>query len=264
MKAVGIIASAAFIIALPLLLVTTSVRVAASEVRLYEYSLREYDAGETTGVELAELDRASREIIHYFENDAEELRIVVDRGGEEVSLFNERETLHMVDVKDLFTIVYRVNEIALAVVLGTIGARYLWAREVSIRRLAKESLAGVGLGIAAVGGLAAFAAVGFSEFWTRFHEIAFPNDLWQLNPATDRLIQMFPVPFWEDATFLVAGATLAQAFAVVVLASGYLFFTRRARDSQEAVSSEPVPVSVSPGHTHPPEGEIPPPPDEAR
>ncbi len=219
-------ASIAFIVALPVLLMTTSARVALSEVRLYEYSFREYNAAATTGVELAELDRAAREIIHYWENDADTLRIVVDRGGEEVSLFNARETHHMEDVKWLVLLVYRLHEISLAIVLGYIGARYLWALEAPIRSLAREALAGIGIGVAIVGGLGAFALVGFDEFWTRFHEVAFRNDLWQLNPATDRLIQMFPVPFWEDATYLVAIATMAQAVIIAVLATAYLAFTR--------------------------------------
>lgn len=237
MKIIQRIASIAFILALPVLLITTNVRVAAGEVRLYERSFREHDAVATTGVSLAELDRAAREIIHYFENDASTLRIVVDQGSEEVSLFNPRETEHMSDVKGLMTLVFRLHELSLAIVLGYIGARYLWASEGSLRSLARESLAGIGLGIAVVVAIGAFALTGFSAAWARFHEIAFRNDLWQLNPATDRLIQMFPEPFWEEATYLVGIATLVQAVVIVLLAVAYLVFTKEHPETEPPVSS---------------------------
>lgn len=238
MKAIQYLAAAAFILALPLLLITTNVRVVAGEVRFYEYSFGEHDAEETTGVERAELDRSAREIVHYFENDAEDLRIVVDRGGEEVSLFNARETEHMADVKDLMQLVFRIHEISLVIVLGYIAARFLWAGEATVRALAYQSLAGIGVGLAFVGSIGAFALTGFDETWNRFHELAFRNDLWQLNPATDRLIQMFPEPFWEEMTYLVAGATVTQATVIVVFAAAYLIATRRRAASRDASAGQ--------------------------
>jgi integral membrane protein (TIGR01906 family) len=227
MKIVQRTASLTFILALPVLLITTNVRVAAGEVRLYERSFREHNAAATTGVALPELDRAAREIIHYFENDARTLRIVVDRGGEEISLFNARETEHMEEVKTLMRLVFRLHEIALAFVLAYVGARFLWAAESSLRTLAREALVGIAVGLALVVSVGAFALVGFSETWDRFHQLAFRTDLWRLNPDTDRLIQMFPEAFWQETTYLIGMATLAQAVLVVVLALGYLVFTKK-------------------------------------
>ncbi len=77
-------------------------------------------------------------------------------------------------------------------------------------------VAGIGVGVAITGIVGAFAITGFDSTWRRFHEIAFSNDLWQLNPDTDRLIQMFPEPFWEEATYIVGALTLAEALLVVV------------------------------------------------
>ena len=77
--------------------------------------------------------------------------------------------------------------------------------------------------------IGAFAVTGFDSAWTRFHEIAFSNDLWLLDPDTDHLIQMFPEPFWQDMTYLVGGLTVVEALAVVSLSVSYLVFGR-ARD----------------------------------
>ena len=216
-----------FVIALPVLLVTTNVRIVASDTAFYERGFREYDAAETTGVPLPELDRAAREIVAYFENDARMLRIVVERNGEEVALFNPDETEHMRDVKDLMRVVYRLNEISVAVVLSFIAGRFLWAGHESLRILARDSLVGVGVGLLAVGAVGAFALTGFDETWNRFHELVFTNDLWRLDPETDRLIQMFPEAFWEEMTYLVGIATIAEATIITVVSVAILAFGAR-------------------------------------
>lgn len=219
-------ASVLFVVALPVFLVTTNVRFLASEERFYERGFREHDSEERTGLPLAELDRAAGQIIDYFEDDARTLRIIVVDDGEEVSLFNPRETEHMQDVKDLMRAVYRLNEISLAVVLVYVGATVLWAREHSARDLAQRSLIAVAVGAAFVAVVGGFALAGFDSAWNTFHELAFRNDLWQLDPDTDRLIQMFPEPFWAEATLIVGGLTVVEVAAVVVAATATLLLTR--------------------------------------
>lgn len=217
----------AFIVALPLFLVTANIRWLAGDVAFYERGFREYDADQTTGIALAELDRAARQIVAYFENDAGDLRIIVSEDNREASLFNEEETAHMRDVKTLMRGLFRLNEIALAVVIAYVAGVVLWARERSLRGLAWDALSGVALGFLVVSAVGALALTGFDEAWTRFHEIAFTNDFWQLDPDTDHLIQMFPEPFWEEATLFVAVLTLAEVFLVVMLCAVYLLVSRR-------------------------------------
>jgi len=219
--------AAFFILALPLFLVTTNVRVLASNVGFYERGLRNYHAAETTGIALPELDRASAEIVDYFQNDAGTLRILVNEDGQEGSLFNARETEHMRDVKTLIRIVYRANEASMAFVLVYVTAVFLWARERSLRSLAWMGLGGVAAGFLFVAAIGVVAAVGgFDQAWTEFHQLVFTNDFWRLNADTDHLIQMFPEPFWQDATVIAGGATVVEAVLISALASGYLFATR--------------------------------------
>lgn len=220
------LATVAFVVAIPTLLVTTNIRFLASEARFYDYGLHQYNADKVTGIAMADLERAAREIIAYFENDAGTLRIIVTEDGQEVSLFDARETEHMRDVKKLMQRVYRLNEVSLAIVLGYITCVFLWSGEKPLRKLATESLLGVGVGFAGIVAIGVLALSGFDSAWTQFHEIAFHNDLWQLDPDTDHLIQMFPEPFWEDATLIVAGLTIAEALVVVIASLGYLLTTR--------------------------------------
>ncbi|GMV85891.1 MAG: hypothetical protein AMXMBFR80_17460 [Dehalococcoidia bacterium] len=226
------LAAALFVVSLPVFLVTANVRFLASDIAYYRHGFREFDSSGRTGLPLSDLDRAGEEIIEYFEDDAGTLRILVSIDGQEASLFNARETDHMRDVKTLIRAVYRLNEISLAIVLTYTACAVLWAGERSVAGLARLSLAGVGFGLSLVGVVGAFALTGFDQAWTTFHKIAFRNDLWRLDPDTDRLIQMFPEGFWQEATFVVGGLTLAEATLVVVVSLAYLVFSRGRDDNQ--------------------------------
>lgn len=239
MLIVSRLAAALFVVALPVFLVTANVRFLASDIGYYKHGFREFDSSGRTGLPLSDLDRAGEEIIEYFEDDAETLRILVMADGQETSLFNAKETDHMRDVKTLIRAVYRLNEVSLAIVLAYVACAVLWTGERTVAGLARLSLAGVGFGVAVVGAVGAFALTGFDQAWTTFHEIAFRNDLWRLDPDTDRLIQMFPEEFWQEATFIVAGLTLAEVTLVVVVSLAYLVF---ARDKTGAGRPVPSPV----------------------
>ncbi|MCY3647424.1 MAG: TIGR01906 family membrane protein [Chloroflexi bacterium] len=229
MRILPALASVGFVLAVPILLFTTNIRFLASDTGYLEGGLRRHDAAENTGIALNELDYAVGAIVRYFEDDADTLRILVFTGGQETALFSEDETLHMEDVKGLMRTIFRANEVALGFVLAYVAATVLWAGERSGRTLAKETLAAVGAGALVGVAVGIVALVGFDGAWNQLHEILFTNDLWLLDPRTDRLIQMFPETFWAEATFIVVGMALAEAVVLVGAAGGYLWFTRPPR-----------------------------------
>lgn len=211
------------------MLVTSNLRWAANEVRLYYYSFDKYDAEVATGISRSQLDRAADRLVRYFNNDEETIRILVQEDDRRVPLFNERETSHLTDVKNLFRTVFRVQEASLAFALVFVVAVFIWATEAPLRLLARILLQ---ISLFTLGLLAFFgvlALVGFDELFLRFHLVAFTNDLWKLNSATDHLIQMFPRDFWFDATMLVAGLTAAEAVLLASLSAIYLGVRPRLR-----------------------------------
>lgn len=211
------------------MLVTSNLRWAANETRLYHYSFDKYDAEVTTGISRSQLDRAADKLVRYFNDDNETIRIFVQEDDRRVSLFNERETGHLTDVKNLFRAVFRVQEASLAFALVFMVAVFIWATEAPLRLLARIVLQ---VSLFTLGLLALFgvlALVGFDELFLRFHLVAFTNDLWKLNSATDHLIQMFPRDFWFDATMLVAGLTAAEAVLLASLSAIYLGVRPRLR-----------------------------------
>jgi integral membrane protein (TIGR01906 family) len=216
------IAIVLFFISIPLLLVTTNVRWAANETRLYHYGFDRYDAEAATGISRSELDRAADKLVRYFNDDDQTIRVSVQEDSQRVSLFNEQETSHLTDVKNLFRTVFRVEEASLAFALAFIVGVFIWAAEGPLRVLARIVLQASLLTLGLLALFAVLALVGFDDLFLRFHLVAFTNDLWKLNPDTDHLIQMFPRDFWFDATMLVAGLTAAEAAALAGLSAAYL------------------------------------------
>ena len=220
------LAAAIFIVSLPLALITSNVRFAANEGRLYEYGFDEYGAEARTGIDRDQLSRAGRELRAYFNNDQETVSIRVTEDGREVALFSERETAHLRDVKDLFGLTFRVQEAALVFVLAYVAAVFLWARERSLRSLAIQTLGAGLLTAAIIVGLGVVAVTGFDRAFEQFHLISFDNDLWKLNPRTDHLIQMFPEGFWFDASMFVGILTLVEAGLLTLFSGAYLVLSR--------------------------------------
>ena len=226
------IAALLFIVALPVALVTTTIRVAVNEPRVYEYATDHYDTPATTGIARSELLRASGELRDYFNGDDDgPVFIRVRRDGELVSLFNPQETAHLQDVRALFQGTFRAQEASVIFVLAYIVLVFIWAREGTLRLLASEVLASALLSLLVLGIVGGIAATGFDQTFDQFHQIAFTNDFWQLDPDRDHLIQMFPEDFWRDITIWVGAATLA---GLGILASGaglYLGLTRTEPDA---------------------------------
>ena len=233
-------ATALFIVAVPVFLVLTNVRVATVEPRVHEYAFARYDAVESTGVDRIQLDRAAREIIRYFRNDEDTLAIQVTVDGVEKPLFRTREVLHMRDVKDLIRVTFRVHEIAFVYVVAYVTAVFLWSRERPLARLARQSLTAGALTVALLGASAAGVLIGFDDLFRQFHVISFSNDFWQLSPARDHLIQMYPRGFWFDVTLAVGLISAAEGALLALLGYAYLAREER-RDAAAPAAARPEP-----------------------
>ncbi|MCK9485219.1 MAG: TIGR01906 family membrane protein [Dehalococcoidia bacterium] len=241
-------ATALFLACIPLFLVLTNVRIAASWERVYDYAFAQYDVPAVTGIERPELDRSAREIVRYFQasEDGALLDIRVQRGEEVVPLFNQREILHMRDVRDLFRLSFRVQEFAMVYIVAYVAAVYLWSRERSLRRLAREAITAGAATVGVLGMAAVAVMLGFDTLFEQFHILSFSNDFWQLNPATDRLVQMFPMNFWFDVTLAVGVFTVLQGGLVALAGLSYLIYTDRREERRrlQRRRRRPVPEGV--------------------
>jgi integral membrane protein (TIGR01906 family) len=204
------LAQLAIILALPVFLVLTNVRLLTSEAYLrYEYSKPGFPKPKRFTVE--ERMEFARTSVAYLLTDAsiERLRDLADDSG---PIYNERELRHMEDVKVLTRKAFPLH-VGLGLFLLTLigGMVYLGGEP---RSAALQGLVGGAvLTWVIMVGLTLLVALNFNWFFTQFHLIFFEGDTW-LFPATDTLIRLFPPQFWFDASLILGLLTLAQAAVI--------------------------------------------------
>ena len=213
-----ILRSTLIVLIVPLLLVTTNVRLVADSPYLYSYGFQKYGIESVTGIEMGQLELAGEKIRDYFSNDQDYLVIDIERQGQKIkNLYNQREILHMKDVKNLIQLIYSIQiwSLLLFITLILIGFLSIRLRKFSNVIDPISWGGGVTLGIAAVVGI--LSLFGFQRLFLFFHLVSFDNDLWILDPTRDYLIMMFPQGFFFDATVFIVVLTLGQALLLWVL-----------------------------------------------
>ena len=61
-------------------------------------------------------------------------------------------------------------------------------------------------------------AVAFDQAFTIFHDLLFPAGNLEFDPATDRLVQLFPYDFWTETSVAIAVVGLLFTVATWALA----------------------------------------------
>ena len=224
MKILGTAAKWLFILCLPLLLLTASLGWAVNSLWLYKYGFEKYNVGQTTSLADSELEKAATGLISYFNSGEEFISLTVIKDGKSFELFNQREILHLKDVKGLIWLDYRLSMGMLLYALAYAGVILFWRKD--WRQLAWGVVGGSGLTLALMLALGLGALFNFDRLFLQFHFISFANELWRLDPAKDYLIMLFPQGFWYDATLFCVLTTVSMAIIAGGVAGGYLLFTR--------------------------------------
>ena len=231
------LAKALLVLAVPLFLVTASVTWAVNDLRLYRNGFEKYEVSAVTGITDADLMRVAGELRRYFDSRREPLSVRIPIYGVERELFNQREVLHMRDVKSLVWGVYGVAAasgayILLSLLFATAGA--VLERRDSLRPVARRLLWGSGLTAAFLALVGLASLVSFDSVFLLFHKLSFANEFWQLDCPGDYLICMFPGGFWVDATLSVGLRAFGAAVALGALAGLALLWLPRGGGKRSA------------------------------
>jgi len=213
MKIFGIIAKILFILSIPLFLFSFSIGVAVNSKWFYDAGFKKYDISQVTGISLSELDKAAAGLIDYFNNGDEYINVEIIRDGQSYKLYSEdeKQILHLKDVKTLFRLDYKVLAGSFIFILVYI-VLLVWRK--NYRSLAWGLAGGGGLTLLLMLALGVGILTGFDQLFWQFHLLSFSNDFWLLDPATDVLIMMFPDGFWFDVVVYVAVLTVVLAAAI--------------------------------------------------
>jgi len=166
------------------------------------------DAAAWTGWTPEQVDAVTREVV---------LEVWLGPGTFEQQLdgqpvFDERERSHMADVRGVVLGFYAAVLLGLATLLvagvGSRGSPWFWRA------------VGTGAKLLAVGAIAVGVAffLLFDTAFTLFHQLFFADGTWTFDPATDRLVQLFPYQFWTETSVAIAIVGLVLTTAVWAVA----------------------------------------------
>jgi integral membrane protein (TIGR01906 family) len=211
-----------------LALLVTCINLVTFDIDFYRQQYDALDNHIDLKISRGELHRVTLELLDYLSGERSDLEtIYADVDGTTVQFFNQREIDHMLDVKNLFKLAdsVRFYSILLILVLGT--AVYFISLKKPWLYISRAYIALFIVIVALSGLLYLLMQVDFTRYWDQFHYILFDNDLWILNPETDRLILMVPEPFFYSAVTRVLGYTAVGLLLPAAASTLYLYLSRR-------------------------------------
>lgn len=206
------------IISILIFLLTTNIKVVINNMSFYNYEFQKYEISKRTGIEEKELISVAKQIVDYFNNEEKEIKVEIWKDNVRLeNLFNEKEVLHMVDVKKLIRLVYIFQSITLVFIVAyLLLGFYILKKNLFVvfnRLLFRSSIIIISI-IFIIGSI---SFIGFEKAFLIFHEISFTNDLWMLDPRKDYLVAIFPQGFFYETTMLIGFLTLIESIFILAL-----------------------------------------------
>ncbi len=145
----------------------------------------------------------------------------ITAGGER--FYDEAEAGHLRDVRLVLYAFLALWVAGVATMVAALG----WARDRVILWRAVGRGALVLAGLLTV--LGAFSLIAFETAFELFHRVFFPGGNYAFDPGSQRLVQLYPIAFWQLTSAVLGVAAIAAALAVV-------FGARRRRQVAEAAA----------------------------
>ena len=195
-------------------LITSVEAVAYWTPHYYENEYTRYQVADDVHMEMDDLLYVTDEMMAYLRGSRDDLNIDTVVDGTPREFFNAREKAHMADVRNLFLGGLALRRLCLFLAAASVALLALF--KVPLKHLLPRMLcAGTVLFLGVTALLAGIISTDFTKYFIIFHKIFFTNDLWQLDPRTDLLINIVPEPFFMD--------TAARIGITFCLMTGALF-----------------------------------------
>ena len=224
MKVFSYILAGIFSFCVLIIIAITSVEILVYYVpNYYAYEYNKYDIPRSLSMEVEDLVSVTKEMTAYLKGDRESLSDITAtiNGQENVNFFNSKEVAHMMDVKALFraAITIRLVLLVLSAVLLIIMALL---KQHPSRIISLMMMICSGVFMLATTVLAFIISSDFDRYFIKFHKIFFTNDLWMLNPETDKLIRLVPIGFFIDTAMYIG--IIFAILLIITIAISYLIF----------------------------------------
>lgn len=190
----------------------------ACNAPIMERIMREKAPAEVTLLPDQEYSGMNRMITDFLAGREKDFQYTFTENGSEYVCFQKHEQVHMTDCRELI----RLDGLVFLLNMGTLAICLL----TGLTGKEKDGFGrGFLIGTAVMAGLliigVIWAVCDFDRVFTLFHEIAFTNDLWLLNPKTDMLIRLMPETFFTEYGIIggICAAVILMAVAVPVMIS---------------------------------------------
>ncbi len=183
----------------------------------YSYEYKKGSQAEKIGISDADLMNATDTLLDYIRDERDDIVVEAEVNGSLREVYDNREKLHMIDVKNLYQNAMTWRTVMAAAGILMIAGIVLSLRSGSFALLQRGYKYALMMLMILIAFIAVSAVADFNSFWLRFHYIFFDNDLFLLNPNTSIMINMFPESFFFDMVILIAGV-----FAAFILLTGFV------------------------------------------
>jgi integral membrane protein (TIGR01906 family) len=105
------------------------------------------------------------------------------------------ERAHLGDARTLLWLALAAGAASVAVIILALARHHGAERRAVVRAISRGgACAAIGAVVIGVVGVLAFGSL-----FTLFHQVAFPGGNWTFDPASQRLVQLYPLAFWQLA-----------------------------------------------------------------
>jgi integral membrane protein (TIGR01906 family) len=161
-----------------------------------------------TGFSTGELDQVVGQILGDLVLWRGDFHVQAGAGPVLGGVLTDVERSHMLDVRNVFTGFWAL--VAVGILTLAIGARRARTPEARAGawRAVRNGARGLAVAIAVVGVFAVFA---FDAAFEVFHRLFFSAGTYTFDPATSKLVQLFPDAFWSQTAIIVGVVILSVA-----------------------------------------------------
>ena len=160
-----------------------------------------------------DLDAVTTSMVSFVMGKNDVLQVEVTMEGIQRGFFNEKEIVHIEDVRDLIQNLHVF--IVMCGVIFCIGTFYLW-RKGKLIYLAKGYFVGLLLILALVLLVGVFVITDITAVINGFHYLFFDNDLWIMNPMTDKVVYLFTEDMYLDAIIRIGSCLGGMLFITTI------------------------------------------------
>lgn len=186
-------------------LLITVIDVCGFDHSFYVKEFEENDTSSATGMSSEDNLAASDVLLDYLRGNRDDIVYEAEVNGTMREVFDERETIHMQDVRTLFQRAINLrNGLVIAGAGILILVYFMNRRRMGLMGLLRSGFqTGAVFVLMLVGAIGLYGAADFTSFWTSFHELVFDNDYWLLDPNISIMINLYPENFFSDLVFRI-------------------------------------------------------------